>query len=142
MSRRPRRMLLLLAVAQSAACGDLMFSSDPSQTGVETLGIAALRVEWRQFRDTLRVNDSAVAEIRIRNQAGEDVTSLVDQVEWSVSPTTVAALSQGITLGSTERIVRALSQGQATVAVSASFTRPNGDQVRSQPASRLMIVAP
>ncbi|SRR6266702_3243740 len=142
MSRVARCAAVASIVALCAGCGDLLFSSNPSATGVSTLSITGLSIEWRLFPDTLVRGDSSVAEVRIKNQGGEDVTPLVDQVSWSVSPINVAVLSQGATLGNAKRMVRAVSQGQATVQVGASFTRPNGDHLSVQPASRPVIVKP
>jgi hypothetical protein len=106
------------------------------------LSITSLSIEWRLFPDTLVSGDSSEAEVRIKNQGGDDVTALVDQVSWSVTPINVAVLSQGATLGTAKRIVRAVSPGQATVLVGASLTRPNGDRVSAQPAIRTVIAKP
>lgn len=132
-----RFILGLVCALHIAGCGDLFFSSDAD---VSTLEITRMTVEVLDWQDTIVVGDSAVGRVRVLTQAAEDVTSFVDDISWSIAPTTVAALARGKDMGKAQRLVRAIDVGIALVEIVATYTNPDRKVIRSSPIARSVVV--
>jgi hypothetical protein len=131
------RVAALVAVVSTGACGGFLFSSET----VDTIELEGLRIEWASTDSVVTTGDSLLVEVRVLNKQGDDVTSLV-QISWNALPTTVCALSQGVHLGPSARIVHGVAAGQATVSVRARGLRSNDEIARSPRSTRTFVVGP